>query len=206
MNRSTRPLSKTEVDELAARASALGPDVQAILRAPTTEIARVDTPFFPHASVFRVEHWLRPTRTLVLTLGSLQDGTTLLLPTNPEAWMRLAASGVDLGTESLRLAYAISFLETTRSFAERFQVLHEVDQLEPRPGMSDEDGAVFEDIRQRFASSVPPTITATAPWKASIFAVKGQDLVRYLVRIAPTGQIEATPSVVERELPIVWAL
>ena len=97
-----------------------------------TDIDLLSTPFFVHGAIYRVTHLL-PSRPVVFTVGCA-GSTAVLLPSSPDAFMLIAQeAGVWLDDDdAARLAYCVTFLETTRSFGEHFEILHSMDQISIR--------------------------------------------------------------------------
>ena len=199
-------LTMMERTELAVLVETLDRTLAHMIRADMTDVEQVPTPFFVHGTIYRVKHLL-PTHPVVFTVGCVGP-RAVLLPTNPDAYMLVArAGGVQFQDDAARLAYVVTFLETTRSFSERFQILHNVEGIAPRYGLDAQQLQRFKAIRSRFRDQiVPPTITGSGPWEVTVFAIHGQELEKITLKLGSDGSIRSTPQRLEPDLPIADAL
>jgi hypothetical protein len=191
--------------ELAALVEPLNHSFAEMLRAEMTSVEQVPTPFFGAAAIYRVTHML-PTRPVVFTVGTA-GRRAALLPNNPDAYVRVARAGeLRLQDDAARLAYVVTYLETTRSFGERFQILRSVDEIVPRRGLDAQQTERFEAIRSRFRDQItPPAIAGRSPWGITVFAIHGQALEQITLVLDPDASIHSTRLVLEPDLPIPYA-
>ena len=194
-----------ERKELAALVEPLNADLAGMIRADMTDIDQVPTPFLVHGAIYRVTHLL-PTRPVVFTVGC-SGSTAVLLPSAPDAFLHIAqTAGLRLDDDVTRIAYGVTFLETTRSFGERFQILHSVDQIIPRRGLDALQQERFESIVHDYRDVIaPPAISGNDPWVVTVFAAHGQALERITLELDTHGLVQSTAQVLELDLPIPYA-
>jgi hypothetical protein len=145
---------------------------------------------------------------VVFVVGVASADTTALLAARPEAYSALAArASLDLATPDLRAGYLKTFLETTRSFAKRFQIVASVDDLQARPNLDKNDEARFRDLQAKYRDIVKPLALGNGPpWKGGVFAVKDQSLVRIDLELDAGGLIRTSENELEKDLPIPYAI
>lgn len=191
--------------ELATAVEPLDSSFARMIRADMTEVEQVPTPFLVNGAVYRVTHLL-PTRPVVFTVGCVGSGAVLLAG-KPEAYSIFAdVGGVRLDDDAARLAYAVTFLETTRSFGERFQILSSVDDILPRHRLEPGEMERLEALRARLRDRVAPSaITGNDPWEVIVFAIHGQALEQITLTLDSDGSIVSTRETLEPDLPIAYA-
>jgi hypothetical protein len=190
---------------LASLVEPLDKQLADMLQADQSTLAVVPTPFFRNGAIYKVMHKL-PTRPVVFTVG--QSGESAwLLASNPPAFFELARkAGVILDTDELRIAYVTTFLETTRSFAHRFDILHDVAQLKPRPNLSGDQLQRFQKIVAQYGPVLRQLIlSGDGPWTLVVYAVRRQSLVRLDTTLRKDGAIDVREAVLEEYLPIPYA-
>lgn len=148
------------------------------------------------------------TRPIVFTIGSAGSGFTVFLASNPEGYIELAQkAGLRLDSSEMRLAYLTTFLETTRSFAHRFQILKSVNEIQPRPNLSEPDTHRFRELLDKYRSVIrPPQISDRIPWECVVFALRRQNLVRIELKLTADGRIQANEMILEENVPIPYTL
>jgi hypothetical protein len=201
------PTKMINKEALASRIEHLQPNLGAILRSATTRIEQIDTPFFEKGAIYRVVH-IGPHHPLVFTVGCAERDFTVLLPANPEAFAQLAAkSALQLDSDKSRVSYAIVFLESTRNFDRRFQILRRFDDIELIAKASEQEKQRYEQLRSSYGSVIrPPTIASQdGKWTIAVIALKGQDLVRMEVKLDANGNVTLAESTLEKNLPISYA-
>ena len=194
-----------ERNELAALVEPLDSGLAGMIRADMTKVEQVSTPFLVHGAIYRVTHLL-PTRPVVFTVGCA-GSTAVLLASAPDAFLLVAqTAGLRLDDDATRIAYGVTFLETTRSFGERFQILHGVDQITPRHGLDALEQERFKSIGQDYRDVIaPPAISGNDPWVVTVFAAHGQALERIALELDTHGLVRSTAQVLEPDLPIPYA-
>jgi hypothetical protein len=192
----------SEKEKLAALVEPTDKESAARIRAERSKVEPVATPFFTGGAIDKVTYFL-PSHPIVFTVGQAGD-FTVHLAANPSGYIELAQrAGLKLETDEARLAYVTTFLETTRSFADRFEILNDVSQIKPRPTLTADKAKAFEATREAHKSTVrPPAIAGSGPWTATVFALRGQDLVRVDVTLESGGQLRAQDSALAKDLLI----
>lgn len=196
----------TSKESLAQLVEPLNKQFAEMIRSDQAKVEQIPTPFLQAGEIHRVTRLL-PTRPIVFTVGHAGD-FTVLLAGNPDGYLQLARKAqLRLDTDANRLAYLITFLETTRSFAHRFQILRDASEIKARPGLSEEAAGSFARKMEGYRSAIrPPEITGNGPWKATVFAVRGQGLVQIDLTLSSDGGISTKETVLEENLPIPYAL
>lgn len=201
----------TSPAEDAARARALAPTIArtdpmraAFLVEPETQIVRVPTPYFEHVSVYRVM-FVPVLVPMLFTLGHADDWATVFLDTNPDGWMQLAESGVDLSTPALRLAYGVGFLESTRNFATRFFVVRNREEIGSFENLTTTQ---HDDLTKARARVTDPlfSVSEMAPWLVRLYVIDGFSLFRVHLSIDERGTIERTNELLQENIPLPLAL
>lgn len=192
-------------ENLARRLEPLADQVAAMVRSPKSDVERLDTAFLSDGAIYRVIYF-GAARPVGITIGCAGPDFTVLLPANPAGYMELARrGGLRLDSAEHRLRYAVVFLESTRDFSERFQILRGAGDIELVPSASAEEQERYRQLQDTYRAVIrPPQLSET--WEVSAFALVGQDLVRITVKIGPDGTIQRSDAVLEKALPIALAL
>lgn len=196
----------SDKEPLAARVEAFDKELAAIIRAPETEVMQVPAPFFGKGDIYRITRRLTH-HPLVLTVGVAGDAVVRLAD-NPDGYRALARKAqLRLENDALRLAYLTIFLETTRSFAHRFDIVRDTSEIQPRPGLDDATASRFSQAMDRYGRVLqPPTLTGSGPWQAAVYALRKQSLVRLDLTLTDDGAITGKETVLEPDLPIPYTL
>jgi hypothetical protein len=173
---------------------------QNVLADPEARITRMETPFFRAVELYYVYitylDW-----PFAFTLGHVEDWATVLLEGNPDGWSQLAESGVNLSTPDLRVAYGATFLEATRYFFTRFQLVVDPTQLGSFEGLTPAQCTELEAARAKVVAPYV-SITETAPWIARYYVVQGYSLLRVHLKISADGTIERTDELLQDDVPL----
>jgi len=194
-------------ETLASRVQRLEPNLAEIIRSADTRIEVLETPFFRKGTIYLVVY-MGPHHPLAFTVGCAEPDFTVLLPANPEGFVQLAGkSDLRLDSDRLRISYVIVFLESTRDFARRFQILNRFDDIQLIARPTEQEKQRYEKLRNAYESAVrPPTIILeNEEWKVMVIALKGQDLVRLEIKLFDNGKVTVGESIIERDLPINYA-
>lgn len=175
--------------------------------APTSSIEDVATPFLKHGAIYKVTYRL-PQRPVVFTVGALDtDGAVLLSGRAREYWVFTRKAELNLTSDDLRTAYLRTFLEVTRSFGERFQILESAADLQGRPGAGGDEAARLSTIQARYQGVIrTPRVTGRGPWAMTVFALRGENLVRIQLTLLASGSVQTNESTLEHNLPIPYGL
>jgi hypothetical protein len=192
-------------ESLAKRVESSSPEAARLIRAENTIIDRYETPFFDKGTIYRVTH-LGKYRPITFVFGLAGDDYTVSLPLNPDGFVEFAQrAGLHLDSNELRLAYVAVFLETTRDFQKRFQILRSFNDIElirsPRP----EELTRYKQLEEKYASVIrPPKISDSAPWEINLLVLRGQNLLKSDVVLEPDGKVKVSESILEKDLPISY--
>jgi hypothetical protein len=200
-------LPMIDKESLAKRLDSLDSHSATMVRAPQSKLEQIPTPFFQRGSIYLVNYRI-PTRPVVFSVGYAESGFTALLAANPEGYFNLAEkAGLQLDNSERRIAYLRTFLETTRSFGERFQLLNDVKEIHPRPNLSEVDLQRFRELSDKYKSIIrPPVISDQPPWESVIFAIRRQNLVRIVLKLTNNGRVQMNETIIDKEIPIPYSL
>ncbi len=190
-------------ETLAKRVAAVSDGLDEIVRSENTTIDRVETPFFRNGNIFRVVH-LGDFHPMGFTVG-ISDDFTIMLPSNPQGFMELKnKAGLKLtDSPNERVEYVVTFLNTTRSFSQKFQILDSFEDVDLIPQASDAEKADFQALEAKYAKVIkPPHFSGDS--NVIVFAVKQLSLVRIDNHIEENGDIKSTETVLEKALPIAF--
>jgi len=192
-------------ENLAKRVEPLSKEFAGIIRLPQAEIEQLQTPFFQNGAIYRVAYY-GPRHPIGFTVGCAGPDFTVLLPVNPEGFLELATrAGVYLASDQSRLAYVLTFLRTTRHFAQRFQILNSFSEVALINNPTPEHVRRYDQLKEQYSSVIgPPVISGHAPWTISVFALVRQDLARIEVKLSADGTLERSDSVLEKDMPIAY--
>jgi hypothetical protein len=204
----SRPGETVMTDQalLAKRLAPLGAPVADLVQRPNTEVRQLDTPFLQRGHIYRVTH-RAPHRPVVFTAGWVEPDFAVMLPLNPQGFAELATrAGLRLDTADGRAQYVTTFLETTRDFRFRFDILRRFADIQLVPRATAEQQGRYDRLRREYEEVLkPPAFAGDGPWKGTVFVLKGQDLVRLDVTLCPEGKVEIAEKVLEKDLPIPYA-
>jgi hypothetical protein len=190
-------------EALARRLEPLGKEAADMTRAGETTVERIPTPFFARGEVYRVT-WRGPQRPVTFTAGLANGDYAVMLAQNPAGFIELAArAGVSLGSDRDRVAYARAFLEATRDFRARFQILESVRDIQLVAQPRDAEKAKYEQLVNQYRAVIhPPKPSIPGSSEILLFALIGQNLFQLKLKVANDGKVERSDSVVEENLPI----
>jgi hypothetical protein len=198
-------MSDNEV--LARLVEPIDPHAARLIGDPRTEVERLETPFLVQGRIFRVVH-NGPYRPIGFTVGYAQFANwVVLLSVNVGGFEELAArAGVKLDSDALRQAYAITLLETTRSFERPFKVLRRWADVRPFPVLAPAQEERLATLRARYEPQIALTETRGAgPWRIPLFVLSGYDLELHTVTLRPDGRVAVATRVLETETPLLPA-
>jgi hypothetical protein len=193
---------KMDKETLAARVEKAIPDVAEKIRAERTTIDRIETPFFADGGIYRVMYPSKY-RPITFVFGVARKDYAVPLAKNPKGFAELAqTAGLDLSTDSLRLSYVEAFLESTRDFQSRFQILRSFDDIELINKASEEEKRRYEDLKNKYRSTIkPPEVSGK---EINLFVLKRQDLLRLVATVSDDGKIDIKEEILEKDLPIAY--
>jgi type VI secretion system secreted protein VgrG len=85
--------------------------------------------------------------------------------------------------------------------------LHRFDDIQLIARPTEQEKQRYEKLRNAYESVVRPSmiISQDGHWKVTVFALKGQDLVRLDIKLSANGKVAPNESILERDLPISYA-
>jgi len=191
-------------EKLAQRLEPIGKDAALLVRRDDTTVEQFDTPFWANGAVYRVTHLARY-NPVVFTVGCAAD-LTVMLPRNPKGFMELAAkTGLRLNSAENRIAYVRVFLESTRDFRKRFQIVGKFGEIQLIAKPSPEETNRYKELQNKFDSVIKaPAVGDGPPWEVTLFALIGQDLAQLKAKLFPDGKLDVSESTLEKDLPIAY--
>ena len=193
--------------KLAQRVEKIEPSLAAFILDENSELERVAAPFFKTAAIYKAQGF-EPTRPQILFVGCDDTDFCAILNANPKGFFELAQkSPPDLGKKELRLDYLDFFFTVTNPNDERLLLLDGADDIKPRPNLSATETQQFKQFHDKYQKIIhAPTVSDNSPYKAVIFAVKGQNLIRIDAILTNDGKINLSETVLEKDLLIPYAL
>jgi hypothetical protein len=179
---------------------------------PEAVVQKYEGSFLAHGSIYRITREFE-THPLVFTVGTANGPKdeidyTALLAGNPDAFFEVAKrGGVQLDTAERREQYLAVFLETTRDFGKRFQRLRRADDIRLLNKATEEQRTRYDAIVRKYAPLIEGMNISQdgPPWKASLYALIGDDLVHLELVLDADGKVSVQKQVVEKDLPIAYA-
>jgi hypothetical protein len=191
--------------QLTQRATRLGPPVLTALEAAETVVEQIPTPFFAHGAIYRVST-RAPMRPRLYVLGVWGNDGLVLLNNNPAGYFELAANGgLNLASESHRVQYVTSFLESTSDFTSAIQILNRIEDAWWLPSPTPEESKRREEVIAKYTKVVEaPKLSPGSSTTVVVFLIRSRALVRLEAKLETSGRIQITESVLEAELPTVY--
>lgn len=185
---------------LAALVEPVNANQAQLIRDPRTTVTRLPTPFLRNGLIFRFDWW-GPYKIVAGTIGYTRHNNAIyFLAGSAENFDRLIANAtVLIDTDEQRLAYALTRLEATRSFARPYLVLERFDDMKLVPDAPPEAQARAREMRTRYANRiVPPRVESDGSgWRIPVFVLAGDDLCLNTVLIARDGTSRVERTVLE---------
>ena len=193
---------------LATLLDPVQPEAARIVRDERTTIRRVPAPFLRQGLIFRADHEL-PQRPITFTVGYARPSNFIvLLADNQEGFQSLVAqAGAAIETHEQRLAYAITWLETTRRFDQIFVVLKSFADLRPMADPNAGQRQSLQALRGKYENLIGlPVPGGSPPWTLPIYALQRNDLALFTVTIRGDGTGSVTRAVLEANTPLLPAI
>ncbi|HEY7306145.1 MAG TPA: hypothetical protein VH601_18615 [Bryobacteraceae bacterium] len=199
-------ITEAERNDLAARAAHIGKEASDLIRDPKSRVTKLPTPFFHDGAVYQVTSNM-PARPVVFTIGAAGRDFATMLAQNPSGFFQLGTNaGLSIGSPELRLQYAQVFLEATRDFRQRLQILKSASDIELVPSATQEEKAHHTALLDKYESTIrPPHVSPIVPSEVVVYAIVGQDLHEMRLKISNDGTIARSDTVLEKDLPVAVA-
>ena len=190
--------------ELAHRAAHLGHPILTTLGQPETVVERIPTAFFSSGSIYRVST-RPPERPRVYNLGVWGEDGINVLNTSPESYFELAAnSGLKLTTGDDYVAYVLVFLESTRDFTGRPQILSKIEESWWLEKPTPEEIRKRDEVIAKYKTVVEgPRLSSESSTTVVVYLIRDRALVRMDAKVEGDGRIKITEKVLEAEMPTV---
>lgn len=194
-----------EKETLAKRVEPLDATASQIIRDEAAKIETMTTPFLRDGEIYKISKFA-PTRLIIIYIGAVGDEFTRLIGGDAERYFEfIGKAGVSLNNDESRRAYLLNYLEVTKAGSERLQILESVDNVKMRPNLNDEQKRRFAEFQEKYQSVIkPPKRNEQGVYQ--IFAIRGQNLVRFDLTIKENHLIEERQSVLEKDILIPYAL
>ena len=194
---------RMDKETLAKRIGAIHPEVVDMVLAEHTTIDPIATPFFSDGSIQRVIY-PSPYRPVTFVFGFAGKDFAISLAKNPDGFVELAKhAGLLLDSSQMRVAYAEAFLESTRDFQKRLQILRRFEDIELINQPTVEERENYDALRMKYQKQIkPPEVSGKDASVVKLWVLKQQDLLRARLTIADDGSVKVNEETVEKELPI----
>ncbi len=192
-------------ETLAKKVETINTEVAEKIRSEHSTVEELETPFFGKGSVHRVIY-SSPYRPITFVFGIAGDNFVVSLPNNRKNFIKLAErADLQINSDTLRLSYVEVFLESTRDFQSRFQIISRFADIELINKPSEEEKENYESLKAKYETKIkPPEISGQSPWLVKLFVLKRQDLLRLNVKLSSEGQMEVGEEILEKNLPIAY--
>jgi len=192
--------------DLAARVEHIGKEAADLVRNPDAQVTRLATPFFRDGAVYRVIYNGRY-HPIAFSVGTAERHYAIMLPLSPGGFFELAAkAGVSLDTPDSRVSYAEVFLESTRDFRRRFQIIKNASEIELLPNATPEQKKRYEALVDKYEPLIrAPRASSLSSGEIVLYALVGESLFEIRLKISGEGKIVRSDTVLERDLPITTA-
>ena len=199
-------VNESEKTELAGRVSPVSAEAADFIRRPSTTVERLPTTFFAKGAIYRVT-FLTPSGPRAFTVGYANGEPPVFLQMNPAAFFSLAEKArPSLGSPDAKIAYATTFLEATRDFRHRFQILQNAADIELIQHPTPEEQERYRELQNKYKLIIhPPHVSETSSSDVVIFALVGQNLLQIKLTLAADGQWKRADQILEENLPIGYA-
>ncbi|GIU82511.1 MAG: hypothetical protein D6687_12370 [Acidobacteria bacterium] len=175
-----------------------------ILQKGDVKLDSLNTPFLDKGKIYRITRFL-PTRPLIIYVGVDGEENTYLLNADAEKFFEFVLkSGLRIDKKELKLEYAKVYLKVVYLPNGRLEIVENVQDLKPRPNLSEEKRREFDEFQERFKTVVKKPECQES--RCVLFVVKGQDLVKMELEIAGDGKVNVKETVLEKDLLIPYAL
>jgi hypothetical protein len=107
-------------------------------------------------------------------------------------------------SDTNRVAFLSTLLQTTPLQPSRFFLLSNAEEIRARPNMTSDEEAAFTQFQARYRSVIhAPAMHASGSfWIGEAFGLLDVALVKYDVKLEPSGRFAIDDKVLERNLPI----
>lgn len=199
------PKSEKKMDkqQLAKRVEPIDSAVSAIILDEKSQLQQINAPFLKNGVIHKVSKFA-PTRRIEIFIGTVEPDFTSLIGDAKKYFEFIRKSGLIDSSDELRVAYLVNFLEITNS-GKRLQILNSVDEIKQRPNLNDAQKNQFEEFRKKFSTIIAPPKRAD-DGSYAVFAIKGQDLVKFNLTIKEDKSVEKKETVLEANLLIPYSL
>ena len=195
---------KMDKETLAKRVEPLDAIASQIIGAENSEIQEIDSSFLRDGKIYKVSKFA-PTRRIIIYVGIVGNDYTALIGDAEKYFEFVKKGGFAAAGGDLRKAYVLNFLKVTKSGGKRLQILESISDIKTRPNQTEDQKQAFAEFEEKYESVIkPPKQSDETTYK--VFAVYNQDLVQFELTVAPDGKIETKETVLERNLPIPYAI
>lgn len=206
----TEKLAMTKVDEaeksgLAKRVAAISAVTSELIGRAQTVVERYPTPFFKRGAVYLVS-FSTASGPKAFTVGVAGADAAVMLQSNADGFFQLAEKAqMSLTSNADKTAYGMTFLEATRDFRTRFQILQRASDIQIIAQPTTEEQARYRQLEEKYQTVIhAPQISATAT-ELRVYALVGQDLDEITLTFEEHGHLKRTDQVLEKSLPIGYA-
>ncbi|MCS6874273.1 MAG: hypothetical protein N2Z23_08245 [Pyrinomonadaceae bacterium] len=163
-----------------------------------------ETPFLKNGTIYRIAEF-NPTRPIIHHIVFFNDRKVVILEGDEQSfYSSVREAGLVLDKANERVEYVKAYLEIVYASGKRLQILNDIDEITERPNLTEEKRKIFAEVKEKYRSLVkPPSCSLT---NCILFAVKGQSLVKFDLKISGDGEIKVEEEVLEKELLIPYTI
>lgn len=203
---SATPKSEKKMDKqkLAEKIKPIDETVSAIILDQTSKLEQISTPFLKSGGIYKVSKFA-PTRPLQIYIGEVEpDYATIIAGDQEKYFDFIRRAGLIADNNETRIEYFKNYLEIMHA-GKRLQIVSRVSEIQQRPNLDDSQKAKFAEFQQKFEKviSAPKRNDAGS---YDVYAVKGQNLVKFTMALKEDKTIEIKETVLEENLLIPYAL
>ena len=196
---------KMDKETLAKKVETINPEVAEKIRSEKSTIEQIETPFFRNGSIYRIIY-LAPYRPITFVYGIAGEDFVVSLPNNQKNFIDLAQKAdLKIDSDALRLNYVEVFLESTRDFQSRFQIIRQFDDIELINEPTEKEKENYDSLKTTYKAKIkPPEISGQSPSLIKLFVLKKQDLLHLNVKLSSEGHVDVEEEILETNLPIAY--
>lgn len=163
-----------------------------------------EAPFLKNGTIYRVTEF-NPTRPIIHYIAFVSNEKIIALEGDAQSFYSFVReSGLVLDKADEWIEYVKAYLEIVHAGSKRLQILNHVDEIKERPNLTEEERRIFAEVKEKYRSLVKPPSCALP--NCTLFAIKGQSLVEFKLKISNNGQITVEEKILEKELLIPYTI
>jgi hypothetical protein len=197
----------TDIQERLSKALAsIDSECARLVRRESVDIAEYPAPFLMRYRIYSVQY-ATPHKPIMFYIAYAPENPAYVLTGNPDNYSKLGRSaGVLINSDKSAAAYAITYLEVTRSMSSVQYVVQAVADVRFRPNLPEKEEQQRLAFIRAYGNIIKTPTVSRLPsaYSVGVFAVHGVELWRHDIEIGAEGQIKDDIQVVETRLPLLY--